>query len=141
MSIKHEVRHALPSIFDWTDNLPGFYAWPTGQLGRRGMRVEEFVEDGTYVVRAEMPGLDPEKDITVEVNQGVLAIHAERREEHRENGRSEFAYGTFTRRLTLPQAADEAKMSARYAAGILEVSVPLTKTQPEARTIPIEIAH
>jgi hypothetical protein len=91
MSIRHEVRHALPSIFDWTDNLPGFYTWPNGHVAQRGMRVEEFIEDGNYVVRAEMPGLDPEKDVTIEIDQGRLSIHAERREENREQGRFEFS--------------------------------------------------
>lgn len=141
MAIKPDLRHPFPNIFDLADNLPGFYSWPSGLAARRGMRVEEFIQDGQYVVRAEVPGLDPEKDITVEVNQGVLTIHAERREEHHEDGRSEFLYGGFSRRVELPPAADESQLKARYDAGILEISVPLDKKRPEARTIPIETSH
>lgn len=45
------------------------------------MRVEDYVKDGTYVMRAELPGVDPEKDIDVTVSKGVLTISAHRQEE------------------------------------------------------------
>ena len=59
------------------------------------------------VVRAELPGVDPEKDIDVTVEDGVLTISAERREstEKKEDTsyRSEFRYGSFVRRLPVPR--------------------------------------
>lgn len=50
------------------------------------IRVEEFVEDDQLVVRAELPGVDPETDIWVTVERAVLRIHGERREERRPRG-------------------------------------------------------
>ena len=66
------------------------------------MRVEDFVQDGNYVIRAELPGIDPEEDVTVTVANGVLTIKAERREETIGKHHSEFRYGTFSWSVTLP---------------------------------------
>ncbi len=133
---KREGRHLLPDVFEWPD-LPGLLTWPS-QGGQRGIRVEEYLEDGRFVVRAELPGLDPEKDVSVDIDQDTLSIHAERQERSRENGRSEFHYGSFTRTLTLPPGADESKVKARYEAGILEITVPVETKTPQSRSVPIE---
>ncbi len=135
---KREGRHLLPDLFDWPD-LPGLLTWPPPLGGQRGIRVEEYVEDGRFIVRAELPGLDPDKDVSVDIAHGALSIHAERHQ-HGENRRSEFHYGSFTRTLTLPQGADESKVTARYDAGILEITVPVETRTPESRSVPIEHA-
>ncbi|HEX5495235.1 MAG TPA: Hsp20/alpha crystallin family protein [Mycobacteriales bacterium] len=135
---RREVRRGLPDLFDWAEGLPGMLGWP--QINPRGIRVEEGAEDGHYLVRAELPGIDPDRDVSVQVDQGVLAIEAERREERREAGRSEFRYGTFTRRIPLPRGADEAGITARYVGGILEVSVPIRGRRDEARSVPVSRA-
>jgi HSP20 family protein len=103
------------------------------------MRVEDFVEDGSYVVRAELPGIDPEKDVEVMVAKGILTIKAERREESTGKHHSEFHYGTFSRSMTLPAGADEEHIEASYGHGILEVTVKLTeKGEDESvRKIPV----
>lgn len=92
------------------------------------MRVEEMQEDGTLVVRAELPGIDPDKDVDVSVADGVLHISAKReaREEHKEKGamHSEFRYGELRRDLTLPAGVDEGAVKAAYKDGILEVRIP-----------------
>jgi HSP20 family protein len=53
------------------------------------MRLEEFVDDGHLVVRAELPGIDPDKDIHVVVDEGLLTITGERRSQtkHDEKGK------------------------------------------------------
>jgi HSP20 family molecular chaperone IbpA len=89
------------------------------------MRVEDYVKEGTYVLRAELPGVDPEKDIEVTVSKGVLTISAHRQEEAEGKHRSEFHYGAFTRSVTLPEGADEDHIRASYDSGILEVVVTL----------------
>src|SRR5665213_2673584 len=71
------------------------------------LRVEEVREDGTLVVRAELPGVDPDKDVEVSVTDGVLHISAKReqRDEKKDKGnyRSEFRYGAVSyTHLTLP---------------------------------------
>jgi HSP20 family molecular chaperone IbpA len=89
--------------------------------------VEDFVRDGKYVIRAELPGIDPDKDLEVTIANGILTINAERREEFTDSRRSEFHYGTFSRSVTLPAAADEKHIEAIYGRGILEVTIKLTE--------------
>jgi HSP20 family molecular chaperone IbpA len=103
------------------------------------MRVEDFVQDDRYVLRAELPGMDPEKDIDVTVSGGVLTIRADRLDETEGAHRSEFRYGAFTRSLPLPANADEAHIQASYGSGILEVDVPLKEAGDAQRRIPIMV--
>lgn len=88
------------------------------------VRVEDYVEDGKYVVRAEMPGIDPDKDVEIMVDGDVLTIRGERREEQREKGLRELHYGSFTRSVTLPPHARTDEITASYADGVLQVVVP-----------------
>ena len=94
-----------------------------------GIRVEEFVDGQTMVVRAELPGIDPDQDVDVSVSDGVLHIKAERREqtEHRDRDgyRSEFRYGSFTRDVTLPDGVNPDDINASYRDGVLEVRTPM----------------
>lgn len=125
----------VPDMFDWLDS-PWATLLPFGP--NQTFRVEDYVADDHYVVRAELPGMDPEKDIEVTVTDGTLTIHGERREEHKEPHRSEFRYGSFDRSVTLPERADTEHITARYDKGILEVSVPVAEAKPEGRKIPVE---
>src|SRR3974390_776010 len=67
----------------------------------RVMRLEDEMKDGRYLVRAEMPGVDPAKDIDITVRDGQLTIKAERSEKKDFDGRSEFSYGSFVRTVSL----------------------------------------
>lgn len=98
--------------------------------------LESFTDEGSYVVRADLPGVDPEKDIEVKVDGDVLTIHGERREEEHDNGRSEVRYGSFTRSVRLPKGASATDVVARYDAGVLEVRVPMKEAPAE----PIKVA-
>ena len=108
-------------VFDWLES-PWTVLHPAAS---HPVRVEDYVKDGTYVLRAELPGFDPEKDIEVTVSKGVLMISAHRQEETEGKHRSEFQYGAFTRGVTLPEGADEEHIRASYDSGILEVVVTL----------------
>jgi len=101
------------------------------------IRVEEYQSDDAYVIRAELPGMGPE-DVKISVSNGMLSIDAERKEEKQEKHRSEFRYGALHRAATLPANAQEDLIKARYDKGILEITVPLTKTEVPGRAIPIE---
>lgn len=133
---RRDTRHQLADLFDWAEGLPSLLNWPPAPM--RGVRIEEFSEEGRYIVRAELPGLDPDKDIKIEVANGVLTIAATRQQEQHDAGRSEFHYGSLTRRVVLPDGADESAASAKYAAGILEVTVPITAVRAATRTVKIE---
>jgi HSP20 family molecular chaperone IbpA len=103
----------------------------------RMFRVEDSMTDQEYRIRAELPGMDPDKDIHVSVDNGVLTIHAERRMEETTHGHSEFHYGTLQRSVRLPGNADADEVKASYDKGILEVVVPLKADGPAGRRIPI----
>lgn len=108
------------------------------------MRVEEYVEDDTCVIRAELPGVDPDKDVEISVADGILHLHAkreERKEEERPSGyRSEFHYGSLERSIRLPEGVTEADIKASYKEGILEVRLPAPKTATKPST-KIAIEH
>lgn len=121
-SLTHrDFRGPFMDVFDWLES-PWTMLRPAAG---HPMRVEDYVEDGTYVLRAELPGVDPEKDIEVTVSNGILTISAHRQEEHEGRHRSEFRYGAFARSVTLPERADEDRIRASYDRGVLEVVVNL----------------
>jgi HSP20 family molecular chaperone IbpA len=101
------------------------------------VRVEDYVEGDTYVLRAELPGIDPDKDVEITVDRDVLTISGERREEVKERNRQELHYGSFMRSITLPGDAREKDISASYADGVLEVRVPFDEDQDRTRRIPV----
>ena len=132
-----ESRGLFPDLFDWIESpfsvLRPFMARP--------MRLGDFVEDGHYVVRAELPGIDPVKEVEVTVSNGMLHIRAERREETETKHRSEFYYGVFSRHVALPEGADQDDVTATYDKGILEVTVGLReKEKVTGRQIPVQAA-
>jgi len=107
------------------------------------LRLEEYVEGDTCVIRAELPGIDPEKDVDVTVSDSLLHIKAHREERTEEKGperyRSEFRYGSFERHIRLPKGTSEADVKASYKDGILEVRVPVkAATEAAATKVPIE---
>lgn len=117
--------------------------WRGGLLeGLEPIRVEEFEDGDALVVKAEMPGLDPEKDVEIDVGDRTLRIRAERRQQSKveEKGRyrSEFRYGSFSRTVPLPAGATDEDVTASYRDGILEVRIPLDRQKAEARKIPIQ---
>src|SRR5690242_10914938 len=91
-----EMDSWLRDAFDGRESTSGEFV-PAAEVARDG-------EDA--VVRLELPGIDVEKDVTVEVVDGQLVIHGERRDERAEDkdGRSlrEVRYGAFRRRFALP---------------------------------------
>jgi HSP20 family protein len=101
------------------------------------IRVEEFREDGTLVMRADLPGIDPDKDVEVTVSDGMLRIEVERRAEEKreEKGylRHEVRYGALSRSLPLPAGVTESDITATYRDGVLEVRVPVPKRETAAK--------
>jgi len=103
----------------------------------------EIAKDGDdAVVRVELPGVDVEKDVSVEVDKGQLVIRGERRDERSEEkgGRtlSEVRYGSFRRSFKLPAHVTSDAISASYDAGVLIVRVAGAHKGAEAQRIAIE---
>jgi len=143
--MKHEPRRLDPfeRVFgQWPEffRLP-LVMWPGG--AEETFRVEEYQEDGTCVIRAEMPGIDPDKDVEVTVSDGMLHIKAERKHEEKSEtkgfSRSEFHYGYFSRDLPLPEGCVEDDVKATYRDGILEFRLPTPAVTPKAepKKIPV----
>ena len=131
---RRQPGRQLSEWFDWFDS-----GWPSwGELWRGAVhpiRIEDKLESDRYVLRAELPGIDPESDVDVTVENGVLSVSAERQERTTEKGRSEFRYGSFRRRVTLPQGAQENAVEASYRDGILEITVPISTSGSNPRSI------
>ncbi len=130
-------RAMFPDLADWLESP---WTGPPPFLAGQVFRLEEAVRDNCYVIRAELPGLDPENDIQVTVDGRILTIRAERRQEDNGPYRSEFRYGSLARAVRLPGRVDPADVTARYDKGVLEVSVPVPDVRPEGTRIPIENA-
>ncbi|WP_283134577.1 Hsp20/alpha crystallin family protein [Rhizohabitans arisaemae] len=134
MPMLRQQRGLMPELFDWLE-FP-FAAMRTAET--QPIKFEDYVDDGRYVLRAELPGIDPERDVEITVTNGVLNVRAERRDEHKDPHRTEFRYGSFERSLTLPAGVDEEDVRATYDKGVLEVSVKLGEPKPEGKRIPIQ---
>jgi HSP20 family molecular chaperone IbpA len=130
-------RTLLPEI---ADLLAGFPSWAgLRPIDGNVMRLEDELKEGSYEVRAELPGVDPAKDVDITVRDGQLTIKAERSEKKEANGRSEFTYGSFVRTVTLPQGANEDGIKASYDKGILTVSVPVADAKPTEKHFQVEL--
>jgi len=111
-----------------------------GWLPEDTIRVDEYRANGTLVIRAELPGIDPDRDVELTVAEGMLRIEAQRREEENTEEknyvRHELRYGSFTRELPLPEGVSEADVTASYQDGVLEIRIP-TPEPVSVKRIPI----
>jgi HSP20 family protein len=127
------------SIFDWPAR--SMEMWRHLLESDDSIRVEEFTDGDELVVRAEMPGVDPEHDVEVSIVDGALNIRAERRQERtvddRHVRRSELRYGSFSRTIALPAGTKESDIKATYKDGILEVRAPIERHPMKSSSIPI----
>jgi HSP20 family protein len=134
-----ELVDRFDRMFDeWMHNRPLARLLGRDDLNAEMIRVDEFRENGNLVVRAELPGVDPDKDVEVTVADGLLRIEAHRREEEskEEKGytRRELRYGSFMRTLALPEGVSESDVTAGYKDGILEIKVPAPAPAPAPTT-------
>lgn len=127
LAVQRQSRPLLPELSQLFTGLPAF-AGLRPFFDNHVMRLEDETKEGSYEVRAELPGVDPLEDVEVTVRDGRLTIKAVRTRAGESNGLSEFSYGSFTRTLPLPEGAAEDDISATYDRGILTVSVPLSDT-------------
>jgi HSP20 family protein len=103
------------------------------------IRIEQYPDGTTYVVRLELPGIEPDRDLEVSVQTGILSVRAERRDQTPVKHDSEFRYGTFARHVALPLGSSAQNVAASYHNGILTVRIgiePEHQVAPQA--IPVE---
>ncbi|MEQ4301716.1 Hsp20/alpha crystallin family protein [Plantactinospora sp. B6F1] len=116
------VRHSFGTTTGWPADRS------TGSTPSTFTPSAEIVRDGDdAVVRVELPGLDVERDVTVEVESGRLVVRGERRDERAEerDGRTlrEVRYGSFRRAFRLPAHLTADAVTASYEAGVLQIRV------------------
>jgi len=115
-----------PEIFAWLESAMPFSGW-------RSVPVEEYSDERGYVLRAELPDRNPEKDISVTVADGALTIAAQREQAKHEGQQSEFRYGGVSRTVSLPAGVKADEVSASYSNGILEIHVPIERSSTPHR--------
>ncbi len=130
-------------VFD--DLMKGFLVRPVaaadaGETMRR-IRIDVAEKDGEYKVLAEVPGVKKD-DIQVDIEGDVVSIAAETRAEKdvKEGERvihSERYFGKISRSFRLGQEVDQAKASAKYSDGVLELVLP-KKTAASAKRVTIQ---
>jgi len=119
-------------VDDLFDRFVRDWPWPgaTGEFRGWAPAVDMVDRKNEVVVRVDVPGLS-ERDINVSIDNGVLTISGERKEDRETQDDdyycSERWAGSFSRALMLPQGVDADGIKATLKHGILEVHIPKTK--------------
>jgi HSP20 family protein len=129
---------------DMTERLNRVFARPAVRAGgKEALAVADWIptvdiseSDAEYLIKAELPEVKKE-NVKVTVEDGVLTLQGERRQEKEEKGRKyhrvERSYGSFVRSFTLPESVDEGAVKAEYKDGVLNLHLPKTeKVKPKA---------
>jgi len=139
----------LPEIFDFMDR---FFADAFRRLPRRATEGNQALDwappadvsetEGEYLIKAEIPEVRKE-DLSLSVQDGVLTLSGERRQEKRDDGerlhRVERVFGSFARRFALPEDADDQGIRAESRDGVVTIHIPKHKVvQPEPRQIQVQ---
>ena len=118
---------------DFDDLFKGFLVRPLRYdleaPAQMNIKVDVTRTDDTYSVKAEMPGIKKD-DISVSIDGSQVTIAGEVKKEKEEKKgeeviRSERYYGKVSRSFTLPQEVDEGKAQAKYADGVLNLTLPV----------------
>ncbi len=136
------LHREMNRLFD--DALRGGAVQAGSQGGQGGAMLAPHMDvsetDKDVRLQAELPGVN-EKDIEVSLNDDVLTIRAEKRQERREERQgthfSERSYGTFQRSLRLPFPVSQDQVQATFENGVLSVTLP--KAQPQERSHRIQV--
>lgn len=138
---------SMKNIEDMLDRYSRSLPWNRGSswsmMSEWNPRVDISETDGTYMIKADIPGVE-KKDLKVCLDQGVLTIQGERRQEQHEDHarlhRMERFYGNFTRSFTLPADAESSGLVAEAHDGQLTVKVPKKVATPSAEAIQVPVA-
>lgn len=126
--------------FDFFERM--FEDEPLSGLSNRMPVVDVREEEGRYLIEAELPGLS-EKDVRLELKNGVLELATVKKEETEEKAkrwlRRERREFSFRRSFALPEDADSEKIEASFKNGLLKIDVP-KKPEAAPRTVQVKIA-
>jgi HSP20 family protein len=124
MTLHREMNRLFDNVFRGFDLTPFSRVDSFLNRGAGWPNIEVSETDQSVKITAELPGLE-EKDVQVELANGVLAIKGEKRTESEDKDRlfSERYYGRFERRIPVDDV-DEDKVSAAFKNGVLSVTMP-----------------
>ena len=110
----------------------------------RLMPIDVFEDNGTFVVRASVPGIRPD-ELEVVVEKDILTLRGEHRNEIKKEDskfyRQEVNYGAFSRSIRLPETVNVKKAEAMHEDGVVTVRFPfMEEVKPKALTIPVRKA-
>lgn len=103
--------------------------------------VNTYLKENTFCIEAELPGVS-KRDLEVSVDGDMLTLRGERKE-NKEIREEEYIlresqFGTFLRRLPLPEGADTEQIDASFERGVLKISMPLEKKTTRGRKVEIK---
>jgi len=107
-----------------------------------------FAKGGDLVIHLDLPGVDPEKDLKITIDEGELVVTGERKKEkaykEADYYRLERFYGTFERHFPIPKTIDAKAVRATYAEGVLEIVLKgavlvVEAVKQQAKVIPVEV--
>ena len=143
--IKWEPFREVDDVFDrfFAD---AFRRWPRATAEGRATAdwtpaADVTETEGEYLIKAELPEVRKE-DVSLSVQDGVLTLTGERKQEKRDDNekvhRVERLHGSFARRFSLPEDADEQSIKAESKDGVILIHIPKHKVvQPQARQIEV----
>jgi HSP20 family protein len=142
-ALLRQMTSELDRVFDdWPS--PGFASMrplATSEIAAWSPKIDVLERDGRLVTRVDLPGVKKD-DVSVEVTDGYLALSGERKRETEDTKdnlyRCERESGSFYRAVPLPKGVSIEDVTATFADGVLEVSVPLpARTESGARKVQI----
>jgi HSP20 family protein len=141
--VKWEQLSDIEAMVDRALHWPMARLSPTLTTSELGPRVDIREDDGTYLIKDDIPGMAKE-DISVSLSGDMLTIQGERQRESEEKKahfhRIERTYGSFCRSFSLPADADTSSINAHCDKG--ELTIRIAKAADlqgnDARPIPVE---
>ena len=135
LALHREMNRMFDEVFRGFDLAPFGSSRGLSGLGWPQIDIDE--TDKEVRITAELPGLN-EKDVSLEIANGVLSISGEKKSESEDKARrfSERYYGRFERRIAL-EDVDEDKVSATFKNGVLTITVPKSAEAKNVRRIAI----
>ena len=120
----HSLRNRIGSLLNTFGSHNGYDEDPAWTGWAPPVDIAE--TENEYIIKVELPGLKKE-DVNVTLNNGVLTISGERKQEKEEKNhqyhRVECSYGSFSRSFSLPGGVDSERIDAEFRNGILRVRV------------------
>lgn len=133
------------SLSDWMDDFfnDRMDRMMETRIGTNLPAVNVLDEEDRFELQVAAPGLK-KKDFAVNVDNGILSISAERKEEKKKEEdnytRREFSYTSFQRQFTLPENVKEEDIKAEYEEGILKIHIPKQEMELKKKPKQIEIS-